>query len=89
MGDRAVREVGALRRRPGGNVSLPAAGRTSTVKLTAVLADLGLEPKAAKTRIVHLENGGEGFDFLGFHHRLVRARGCTGARRFVFLARYL
>jgi len=32
--------------------------------LTAILADLGLEPKAAKTRIVHLEERGEGFDFL-------------------------
>jgi hypothetical protein len=30
---------------------------------------LGLEPKAAKTRIVHLAVGEEGFDFLGFHHR--------------------
>ena len=29
--------------------------------------------EGAKTRIVHLEVGGEGFDFLGFHHRLVRA----------------
>ena len=34
-------------------------------RLTALLAGLGLEPKAAKTRIVHLEVGGEGFDFLG------------------------
>jgi RNA-directed DNA polymerase len=44
-------------------------------RLTVLLAGLGLEPKAAKTRIVHLEVGGEGFDFLGFHHRLVRSRG--------------
>jgi RNA-directed DNA polymerase len=44
-------------------------------RLTVLLASLGLEPKAAKTRIVHLEVGGEGFDFLGFHHRLVRSRG--------------
>jgi RNA-directed DNA polymerase len=58
------------------------------LKLTALLAELGLEPKAAKTRIVHLEAEGEGFDFLGFHHRLVRARGRTGARRVVFLARW-
>ena len=43
-------------------------------RLTGLLAGLGLEPKAAKTRIVHLEEGGEGFDFLGFHHRLVRSR---------------
>ena len=57
-------------------------------RLTALLAGLGLEPKAAKTRIVHLVEGGEGVDFLGFHHRLVRARGRTGARRFVFLARW-
>jgi len=55
--------------------------------LTAILAELGLEPKAAKTRIVHLEEGGEGVDFLGFHHRWVRA----GSRRFrhvLFLARW-
>ena len=41
-------------------------------RLTVLLADLGLKPKAAKTRIVHLTVGGEGVDFLGFHHRLVR-----------------
>jgi group II intron reverse transcriptase/maturase len=35
------------------------------MRLTALLADLGLEPKLAKTRIVHLVEGGEGFDFLG------------------------
>ena len=43
-------------------------------RLTVLLADLGLEPKAAKTRIVHLRVGGEGVDFLSFHHRLVRSR---------------
>src|SRR5512132_2147290 len=41
--------------------------------LTAMLAELGLELKPAKTRIVHLTEGGEGLDFLGFHHRWVRA----------------
>jgi RNA-directed DNA polymerase len=41
--------------------------------LTALLAEMGLAPKASKTRIVHLKEGGEGFDFLGFHHRWVRA----------------
>lgn len=30
-------------------------------RLTALLAELGLEPKAAKTRIVHLTEGGEGW----------------------------
>ena len=34
--------------------------------LTDVLHGLGLEPKASKTRTVHLEEGGEGLDFLGF-----------------------
>jgi RNA-directed DNA polymerase len=43
-------------------------------RLTVLLAELGLKPKAAKTRIVHLAEGEEGFDFLGFHHRLVRGR---------------
>ena len=43
-------------------------------QLTVLLAGLGLEPKAAKTRIVHLAEGSPGFDFLGFHHRLVRGR---------------
>ena len=46
-----------------------AEAEAALVALTAMLADLGLEPKLAKTRIVHLEKGGEGFDFLGFHHR--------------------
>lgn len=41
--------------------------------LTDILVGLGLEPKAAKTRIVHLVEGGDGLDFLGFHHRWVRA----------------
>ncbi len=56
--------------------------------LTNLLADLGLEPKTAKTRIVHLTEGGEGFDFLGFHHRLVSERGLKGPKRFTFLARW-
>ena len=53
--------------------------------LRTILAELGLELKEAKTRIVHLEEGGEGVDFLGFHHRWVRARG---ARHVSFLARW-
>ena len=57
-------------------------------RLTALLAGLGLEPKAAKTRIVHLEAGGPGFDFLGFHHRLVRSRGDRGKPKVTFLARW-
>ena len=58
-------------------------------RLRAVLAELGLEPKEAKTRIVHLEVGGAGFDFLGFHHRLVRVTGRRNLRWSVtFLARW-
>jgi RNA-directed DNA polymerase len=54
--------------------------------LRSILAELGLELKAAKTRIVHLAEGGEGFDFLGFHHR--RVRGERGYRHLRFLARW-
>lgn len=57
-------------------------------QLTQLLAELGLRPKPAKTRLVHLTEGGEGFDFLGFHHRWVTARGRTGSRRVPFLARW-
>jgi RNA-directed DNA polymerase len=53
--------------------------------LRQILAELGLVLKDAKTRIVHLAEGGEGLDFLGFHHRWVRARG---ARHVCFLARW-
>ena len=57
-------------------------------RLVEVLAGLGLEPKAAKTRIVHLDVGGPGLDFLGFHHRLVRSPGRAGTRPVTFLARW-
>jgi RNA-directed DNA polymerase len=57
-------------------------------RLTGLLAELGLEPKQAKTRIVHLQPGGEGLDFLGFHHRLVRSPGLNGKWRVMFLARW-
>jgi RNA-directed DNA polymerase len=55
------------------------------VALREILAELGLELKDAKTRIVHLEEGGEGVDFLGFHHRWVRA---NRAKHVQFLARW-
>ena len=57
-------------------------------RLTALLAELGLELNAAKTGIVHLVEGGGGFDFLGFHHRWVRSRGRRGMRGVLFLARW-
>jgi group II intron reverse transcriptase/maturase len=55
--------------------------------LTALLAELGLELKPAKTRIVHLTDGGEGLDFLGFHHRWVRGN-TPRSRHLYFLARW-
>jgi group II intron reverse transcriptase/maturase len=57
-------------------------------RLRTLLAELGLEPKEAKTRIVQLGEGGGGFDFLGFHHRWVRSRGSRGRRGVAFLARW-
>jgi RNA-directed DNA polymerase len=57
-------------------------------RLTTLLAELGLEPKAAKTRMVHLTAGGEGVDFLGFHHRLVRSRASRGTGTVTYLARW-
>jgi group II intron reverse transcriptase/maturase len=56
--------------------------------LTEILAGLGLEPKAAKTRIVHLVEGCEGLDFLGFHHRWVRGRSPRSSHHVSFLARW-
>jgi RNA-directed DNA polymerase len=57
-------------------------------RLRALLAELGLAPKEAKTRIVGLQVGGPGIDFLGFHHRLVRSQGRRGTKGVVFLARW-
>lgn len=61
--------------------------RRALAALRALLAELGLRPKEAKTRIVHLHEGGEGFDFLGFHHRYVRGR-TPRSRQLTFLARW-
>lgn len=44
-----------------------------------LFAELGLEPMAAETRIVHLTEKGPGFDFLGLHQGWVRAQGRTGS----------
>ena len=62
--------------------------QAALARLRQLLAELGLEPKEAKTRIVELVVGGEGFDFLGFHHRMVRSRGVRGRRGMEFLARW-
>jgi RNA-directed DNA polymerase len=55
--------------------------------LAVILGELGLELKLAKTRIVHLREGGEGFDFLGFHHRYVRGN-TPRSRHLTFLVRW-
>lgn len=91
--DRAwsVREHGVLVRYADDLVVMCASRRQAEAaleRLRVLLADLGLAPKAAKTRIVHLAVGGEGFDFLGFHHRLVRSKGRVGSRGVTFLARW-
>jgi hypothetical protein len=57
-------------------------------RLRVLLAELGLEPKSAKTRIVQLAVDGPGFDFLGFHHRLVRSDGRRSRKHVTFLARW-
>jgi group II intron reverse transcriptase/maturase len=41
-------------------------------RIEVILAPLGLQLNPAKTRIVCLDRGAEGFDFLGFHLRKVR-----------------
>ena len=62
--------------------------QAALARLTVLLGELGLEPKAAKTRIVQLQVGGGGVDFLGFHHRLVRSRPRRGSGGFTYLARW-
>lgn len=54
--------------------------------VTVILTELGLQPRADKTRIIHLTEGGEGFDFLGFHHKWVRGR--RQHQHLCFLARW-
>jgi RNA-directed DNA polymerase len=55
-------------------------------ELRALLAVLRLELSDAKTRLVYLDNDGEGgFDFLGFHHRMVESFSKPGRH---FLARW-
>lgn len=42
-------------------------------RVATILAPLGLHLHPDKTRIASLTRGREGFDFLGFHHRLVES----------------
>lgn len=42
--------------------------------LADILAGLGLSLSRSKTRVVCVADGSEGYDFLGFHHRMVPSR---------------
>jgi hypothetical protein len=58
--------------------------QAALARLRQLLAELGLEPKEAKPRIVELVVGGEGFDFLGF----ITGWCVRGRRGVEFLARW-
>src|SRR6266540_2436904 len=62
-----------------------AQAETALAELRALLAALGLELAEAKTRLLCVNEDGEGFDFLGFHHRMVDSFRRPGVR---WLARW-
>jgi group II intron reverse transcriptase/maturase len=62
-----------------------AQAEAAMAQLRALLADLGLKLAEDKTRLLCVNEEGEGFDFLGFHHRMVRSFSKPGVR---FLARW-
>ncbi|MGO8861075.1 MAG: group II intron reverse transcriptase/maturase [Acidimicrobiales bacterium] len=62
-----------------------AQAEAAMAQLRALLAELKLELAEDKTRIVCVNEEGQGFDFLGFHHRMVRSFSKPGVR---FLARW-
>ena len=72
--DGAGRRAGVLVRYADDLVALcPTKDRAEQARalVEATLAGLGLRLHPDKTRIVCLRDGAEGFDFLGFHHRMV------------------
>jgi hypothetical protein len=50
-------------------------------RIEEVLVGLGLRLHPDKTRIINLTGGKDGFDFLGFHHRMTPSR--FGGRRYL------
>lgn len=44
------------------------------------LGPLGLQLHPDKTRLVCVKDGAQGFEFLGFHHRMVESRKRRGRR---------
>jgi group II intron reverse transcriptase/maturase len=67
--------------------STRAEAQRALAALRAILTELGLRAKDAKTRTVHLREGGEGLEFLGFHHRWVRGN-TPRSRHLCFLVRW-
>jgi RNA-directed DNA polymerase len=85
-----TREHGVLVRYADDLVAMCFTERQANSALRALednLAGLGLRLKPSKTRIVHLREGGEGLEFLGFEHRWVRSRG-PRSRHVAYLARW-
>ena len=66
----AAGSAGQIRRRPRRPVRHPPAGRRGPRAGGGGPGRLGLRLHPEKTRIVHLARGAEGFEFLGFHHRM-------------------
>jgi RNA-directed DNA polymerase len=62
-----------------------AQAEAALAQLRALLAELGLELAEDKTRLVCVNEDGEGFDFLGYHHRMVDSFSKPGVR---FVARW-
>lgn len=60
-------------------VPTEADARAALALAAEVLGRLGLELHPAKTRVVGLDQG-QGFDFLGFHHRMVASTRWKGRR---------
>jgi len=79
--ERDGRRLGVLVRYADDHVALcPTRERAEQARelVEATLAGLGLRLHPDKTRIVCLAEGAEGFDFLGFHHRMVESRKRPG-----------
>jgi len=79
--DRAWQErhqrLGVLMRYADDEVILCPTGERAEAALAALadmLVGLGLSLSASKTRIVCVADGNDGYDFLGFHHRMVASR---------------
>jgi len=60
---------------------------TALGTLRVLLAELALTPNEAKTRILQVDEDGDGFDFLGFEHHWVRGKW-PRTRHIAFLARW-